>query len=302
MRATVIGNIFVDVKGTAMATIHKHVKNAGRVEIVHGGVGRNVSHNLSVLGSACRLVACCTSDAFGREVIQSLMDLDIDTSFIQSFPTDGMGVWLAVLGPTGELEASISQQPDPHHQEAAVLGPLHTYLQDTALLGLDVCMSPQINKTVIEAARERNIPVYGVIGNLNGLKNNLSSIEGIHGLICNAEEARALTGSPVRSMNEAIEAAYVIREHGVRSVIITLSSQGCLVYENVGAYHRIEADQVIPVDTTGAGDAFAAGLLHAIGQGFGLADAARFGTRVAGQVVASKVNTLTAGRRRHLYS
>ena len=43
MPIVVVGNVFVDFKGFPEGTYLPAGRNAGRVEIVHGGVGRNVA-------------------------------------------------------------------------------------------------------------------------------------------------------------------------------------------------------------------------------------------------------------------
>lgn len=83
-------------------------------------------------------------------------------------------------------------------------------------------------------------------------------------------------------------------------MVLTLGAQGCLWAAEEGLGF-VPAPAVEPVDTTGAGDAFAAGFLHAFCRGEGLAASARMGSATAGRCICVRGpdlrgwNTLTAG-------
>ncbi len=88
----------------------------------------------------------------------------------------------------------------------------------------------------------------------------------------NETEAAHLAGKDTSTLNGAAEAARAIRQHGPRSVIITLGSRGCLVDEGQGTQHY-PARVVAAVDPTGAGDAFLGALAAALAEGATLRDA-----------------------------
>jgi ribokinase len=77
---------------------------------------------------------------------------------------------------------------------------------------------------------------------------------------------------------------------GPEIAAITLGNEGCIVADSKGSSHRVSAFNTRAVDTTGAGDAFCAGLLTALVEGEGLIKAARF----ANAVGALKVEKLGA--------
>jgi ribokinase len=73
---------------------------------------------------------------------------------------------------------------------------------------------------------------------------------------------------------------------GPEIAAITLGHQGCIVADSKGASHRIPAFTTTVVDTTGAGDAFCAGLLASLIRGASLMEAAKFANAVAALKVA----------------
>jgi sugar/nucleoside kinase (ribokinase family) len=86
----------------------------------------------------------------------------------------------------------------------------------------------------------------------------------------NREEGQQLTGE-----SEPAAIARRLRSLGVKTVIIKLGAAGCFVESLEGAFTS-PGFAVHPVDTTGAGDCFAAAFLAAICRSHSLAEAARF--------------------------
>jgi sugar/nucleoside kinase (ribokinase family) len=103
--------------------------------------------------------------------------------------------------------------------------------------------------------------------------------------LCNQQEAQLLTG-----MAEPLQAADFLHAHGAKTVIIKAGDQGCWLsstgYVNGGLLQsRVPGIEVPVVDTTGAGDAFAAGLIAAILGGKGILEACQAANQAGGRVV-----------------
>ncbi|PWW00023.1 6-phosphofructokinase [Hoeflea marina] len=98
----------------------------------------------------------------------------------------------------------------------------------------------------------------------------------------NESEAEALTGLPVTTINEAIEAAKALVAAGAGAAIITLGEKGAL-YHDGGVTVHVDAYNAGPVaETTGAGDAFNGGFAAALARGEQPVDAVRYGCATAG--------------------
>ncbi|GIX17661.1 MAG: adenosine kinase [Rhodothalassiaceae bacterium] len=108
-------------------------------------------------------------------------------------------------------------------------------------------------------------------------------LEQVDILFANEEEARTLF--KVDSA-EAARDAFV--ELGRPLVALTRSEKGSwLIDGGAGAVHAVAAEAPNGVvDTTGAGDLYAAGLLYGLTHGYGLPEAGRLAARVAGEVIS----------------
>lgn len=95
----------------------------------------------------------------------------------------------------------------------------------------------------------------------------------------NDAEALRITGA-----DDVAAAAARLRAMGAAAVIVTLGADGCLIADHEGT-RRLPALPVPVLDTTGAGDAFCAGVISAHGLGWSLDEAARLGTAAAALTV-----------------
>ena len=102
----------------------------------------------------------------------------------------------------------------------------------------------------------------------------------------NRIEAEMPTGIKIINDTDTEKVAETIRVMGVKNVIITLGSKGCLIQED-GVSYRVDACKVEPVDTTAAGDTFNGALCVGLAEGMDLRQAA---------VLASKASSIAVTR------
>jgi sugar/nucleoside kinase (ribokinase family) len=116
-------------------------------------------------------------------------------------------------------------------------------------------------------------------------------------LFCNLEEARSLTG-----LHDPIECAREIHRHA-KNVAMTLGADGSILMHE-GSAIPIEGVPVEAIDTTGAGDMYAAGLLYGVTAGLPWQKAGRLASHAAARIVAQLgarlVNRFTADQIKQL--
>ena len=107
-----------------------------------------------------------------------------------------------------------------------------------------------------------------------------SLIEGpVDLLFCNLDEARSLTGK-----TDPIECAHAIHRHAA-DVALTLGADGSLLMHD-GKAIPIEGVTTKAIDTTGAGDMYAAGILYGITNGLTWKQSGHLASHAAARVVA----------------
>ncbi|MDB5085014.1 MAG: PfkB domain protein [Bacilli bacterium] len=290
----IFGNIFVDLKGIASGPVYSNSKNVGCLQIVHGGAARNAAHNLAILGADIRFISSYTADGTGSDVFSTLEQAGVDVSYLRPYPKQGMGRWVAVLNGDGELIASVSEQPSLVYQEETILDQLEAAIQNCQVVGLDIGISKRVNQAAAAACRRQGIPLYGLVGNLDVLTKDPSSLGGFHTFVCNLEEAEILVRQTCQADSGWEECAlYRLAEFGPKCIVLTMAEQGAVYLDTAtNTIGHVPALPVKLVDSTGAGDSFFAGLLYAAGSGMSLCAAVSYASSVAAQVVAVEGNIL----------
>ena len=83
----VVGGVNIDIGGRSDAPLVAGDSNPGRIRSSLGGVGRNIAHNLALLGAKVKLITALGADDGAKRVEASCADLGIDLSDSCTFST-----------------------------------------------------------------------------------------------------------------------------------------------------------------------------------------------------------------------
>ena len=284
----VIGAIFVDVKGFSLGTYHPEGTNIGDVQVVPGGVCRNVAEDLAHMGFKAQFVSMVDDTALGRDVKDSLSALGIDTTHVVAAPK-GMGMWLAVLDEHGDLRGSISRQPDFSALEAYIAREGEAMVADCDGIVLGYDTNAAITSRMIALAERFDRPVYGLVGNMGVLLRHTEYLRRSTCFICNEIEAGHLFNRPLSNLDPEEMLPVLVQESrnlGVPAMVLTMGPQGAVYVDHrTGEFGGCPALSVDMVDSTGAGDAFFSGTVAALMKEMPLSQAVRVGTELAARTL-----------------
>ena len=191
MGIVVIGAVFVDVKGYPEANFIPAGRNAGWVERVHGGVGRNVAEDIANCELRPTFVSLVDESGDGGDVIKKLNNHRVNTDFIWK-TRDGMGTWLAVFDNHGDVVASISKRPnllpivdilDTHGDEI---------FENADSVVCEIDIDKEIVKRVFRLAQKHGKKVFSVVGNMSIALERRDFLKSIDCFVCNIQEAGLL--------------------------------------------------------------------------------------------------------------
>lgn len=288
----VMGAVFVDIKGYPDSQYYPGGRNAGRVLQVHGGVSRNIAEDIANVELEPTFLSVVDHSGMSTDVIEKLNRHRVNTDYILR-TDDGLGTWLAVFDHNGDVVGSISKRPDL----SGIMTTLDKYgneifsQADSIIVEID--MEPQIMKKVFALAQAWNKDIYAAVSNMSIALERRDLFKKTACIVCNEQEAGLLFSENYAGMDPQ-KLTQVLMERTSQAqiprMIVTLGSRGA-VYAEPGAESGFcPAIETEVVDTTGAGDAFFAGVAAGLTYGKTLEQACRIGTRLAASVIATKEN------------
>lgn len=292
MGIVVIGAVFVDIKGYPEDVYIPAGRNVGRVEQVHGGVGRNLAEDIANVELRPTFVSLVDETGIGADVVRKLKSHKVNTDYIRVTP-DGMGTWLAVFENDGDVVASISKRPN--------LRPIGDILdecgdeifRDADSIVLEIDIDKELVKRVFRLAQKYEKPVYAVVANMSIAVERRDFLQQTDCFICNRQEAGILFSDDYSEKTaQEMEAilAEKVRRAQIKRMIVTMGPDGAVYADREGNSGFCPARKVTVKDTTGAGDAFCAGVSIGLTYGKTLAEAIDIGSTLAASVIISSEN------------
>lgn len=239
-----------------------------------GGSGANIATGLAKLGRAVGFLGKVGDDETGKWLLKNLSASGVDTQ--------------AMLTATGGKSASCFIALDAHGNRVIFALGGSALIENVDELDLSRVTGSQslcigdafvpVAAAAAEAARHNDTAVFFVPGGLMvsfGLEKLSAVLQNTSVLVVSRNEANTLAGDC--SPNEA---ARLLKETGPEIVVVTLGADGAVLASEDGI-ETVPAFDAVVVDTTGAGDAFAAGLMHAFLDGRTWTEAVKIGCAMA---------------------
>jgi len=255
-----------------------------QVNYCSGGSAANTIVGIADMGGAAAYAGKTGSDSFGNRYIEEMRDLGIA---IEVPAGDGAsGTCVVLITPDAQrtmlthLGVSASLCSDDIQTEE-IARAKYVYVEGYLFAG-DSTKSAAYK--AIETAKEHGVKVALTISDpflIDICREEFQRlIEGpVDLLFCNQEEAKSLTG-----LDDPIACAHEIHKH-CENVALTLGRNGSILMHE-GEVIAIEGVSVDAVDTTGAGDMYAAGILYGITNGLSWKQAGHLGSHAAARIVS----------------
>ena len=292
MAIVVVGNVFVDIKGFPDEFYIPGGRNAGSVQIVHGGVGRNVAEDIANVELRPVFVSMVDDTAEGAEVLRKLRNHRVNTDYVVT-ARDGMGMWLAVFDETGDVVGSISKRPDMEPMIRLLDEKGDEIFKDADSVVIEIDLDKEIVKRVLKYAQKYGKRVYAVVANMSIATQRRDFLQFVDCFVCNVQEAGILFVDDYSEL-EPEQLCEVLSENlanaAFPSMVVTMGSRGAVYADKHGARGVYPASSVTVRDTTGAGDAFCAGVAIGLTYGKSMHDSVDIGTRLAASVITVAEN------------
>lgn len=239
---------------------------------IHGGKGANQAVGVSRLGAGCTLVGRVGDDLFGEQLLTGLTGAHVDTQHVVVTEGVATGVALITVDEHGENAICVAGGANQRLTPADVDAAADTISASrVCLLQLEIPL-----ETVLHALRLcKRAGVETILDCAPAPAKTPPELFDVDILTPNLVEAEALASGHGGMPQSPKALAAALASRGARSVVIKMGERGALACDGAHCEH-VPGIRITPVDTTAAGDAFAAALGVARARGEPLHDAVRF--------------------------
>jgi sugar/nucleoside kinase (ribokinase family) len=293
MQAIVFGNVTLDVICATVDDVPRHESiSFDEAAVTPGGCASNTAIGLASLGVTTGLVALTGMDDSADLLDRYWRRVGIDTRFVQRSDKNSTAVSIGLVdsdyqprfvhtpGANGKLSAD-------HLDVKAICETGARHLHVAGFFVLPSLMDERFGEKMSQIKTAGMSTSLDVVFNVRmdnpDLRRALwSALPHLDYFTCNAYESFRLTGE-----EDPIKAAAALKQRGACNVIVKLGADGCWV-EGDAFCGQVPVPRVKKViDTTGAGDAFTAGLIAALLGGENLEAACQAGNQAGAKMITA---------------
>jgi len=234
-----------------------------RFDLGFGGKGANQAVAARLCGADVSMVARVGSDLFGPATIQNFKRLGIGAEQVKIVKGVASGVAPIFVEKSGQNRIIVVKGANDRLRPADVdaAAPL-LKRADCIVLQFEIPL-PTVYYTIRFAHKHG---IRCILNPAPGQPVDMKQVAHLDYFVPNESEAEAITGMPVRNVEDAKRCAAALLGAGIGRVIITLGANGSLLAGLDGMAH-VPAFNVATIDSTGAGDAFIGSFAVFLGEG-----------------------------------
>ncbi len=281
--AAVIGGVNMDIGGKALRPLISRDSNPGTVRMSLGGVGRNIAHNLCLLGTDVRLFTALGDDLSAQRIAASCGELGIDISHALQIPGGATPTYLFLNDADGDMALAVSDMEICERITPQYLAANLSQLNNAQLVIVDTNIPAQ---SLAYLTTHCTVPIFADPVSTTKAEKLRPILGGIHTLKPNRIEAELLSGVKITDDNSLRRAAKALLDTGLHRVFLSLGADGVLAADRTQMLH-IPCCKAEMRNATGAGDAFMAALAWAYLEGTDLETAARAAAAAAAIAIES---------------
>lgn len=279
----VVGAINIDIWGKSSSVLILSDSNPGVISYSFGGVGRNIAHNLSLLGQKVSMLTAIGDDHWAPQIRSSCRENGIDLSHAFHVPGSRTGTYLALSGPDGDMAIGLSDMAIADEISPEVILRKLDFLNGAVCVVIDGNLRAETIGCICENV---TAPIFADPVSVTKGKKFLPYLGALHTFKPNSLEAETLTET---TTPEA--AAKELVRRGVKRAFVSDGSGGIVVAEGEELF-RTPCRPTTLVNATGGGDAVMAAICDAYCRFCSSEESARR-AMAAGSIAVESANTIS---------
>lgn len=248
-----------------------------------GGKGANQAVGCAKQGTQTYMMGSVGDDHYGKVLKKSLSDYGVNVDYVSEIEdtNSGIAVILNVDNDNRIILDGGANLVDSGDRAVSVINKMSSegdYLMCQYENDLDAVFK------VIKCAKEKNM--FTVVNTAPAIKYNDEIYSYIDYLVVNQTESQILSGIYPDNKEDCLEVFKFFEKLGVAHTVVTMGEKGS--YSKDKDVIFVEAMNLDPVDTTGAGDSYIGALVSMLSEGNNLFDSMIYATEVAAITVMKK--------------
>ncbi len=256
---TVIGAANLDIHGFTEEKLILNDSNPGAIKICLGGVGRNISENLTKMDIDTKLITATGGDSNSKKLIEECTSLGIDMDNTLILQDMNASIYLAIIDENGDMALALSDMSVLDRMTPEFIKSKSHIIKNSKIIILDAGLSSEVIEYILMNFKDNKIFLDPVsIKKARKIKNLIGKF---HTIKLNKMEAEYLSDIKIEEDDDLHRVSKYFMDEGVKRIFITLGKKG--VYYREGDYKNLlHSSEVQVKNATGAGDAFMAGIVY----------------------------------------
>ncbi len=281
MKIAVIGGANVDVSARPEADFRLRDSNPGLVSVAFGGVARNIAHNLCLMNAATSFVTVFGDDFFGKNLMADCRAIGMDLSLSEQTKNCRSNFYVCLNDDSGDMLSAVADTASMAHITPEFLAKRIDQINAHDLVVIDTNLNESALIYLLDNVR---VPLFvDAVSTAKTLRLKRAVEQSVrkHISLLKLNRLEAETMAETTDFSALAERLHAL---GAEKICITLGGDGVLCSD--GAQQKIlPAIPTKIVNTTGAGDAFLAGVTFGFAKKYDFFDAVNIGLEAAHQTL-----------------
>lgn len=274
-KVVVIGAAIADITGFSSNPLVSNDSNPGKIKFSSGGVGRNIAENLARIDCDVELISAFGNDVYGQELKSQCIEAGISIEHSLSSSVHSTAIYMSINNQDGNMVLAISDTAIIDEISPDFIASKHSILEDADCIIIDTNLSKETLDSISSTFLHK--PLFIDLVSTSKAKKVSAILERFHTIKPNLIEAEQLSGIKHKTVEDLKTMLKVFTNKGIHQVFITQGEDGCF-YGNENVFGALSTNKKEVINSSGAGDAFMAGLVFGYLNGFNMEETATFAT------------------------
>jgi len=280
--AVVVGAVNVDIGGKSLKPLIPRDSNPGEISYSMGGVGRNIAHNMCLMGMRVQLLTAIGGDIWAQRIQESCRSIGIGLDKAVFAAGASTGTYLYITGPDGDMALAVSDMEAVRYISPEAVERALDFLNAAELVVFDGNLCAE---TIQYLCSHVTAPLFADPVSVTKGEKLKPYLSAIHTLKPNTLEAEALTGE-----RGAEACARALLAAGVKRVFVSDGADGIVCAQGERCV-RVPCRTARLVNATGGGDATMAAICRAFSEGYELEETGLY-AMAAGAIAVEAPETI----------